>query len=124
MADPTAPVTTVPSAEERNWAVIAHLSAFAACVVPAFGAVLGPLAVWLLKKDQLPFVNDQAREALNFQITVLLAAVACWILAFVLIGFVLFGLLALADLIFIIIAAVKASEGVAYRYPFCLRLIS
>ncbi len=92
MADPTAPVTTVPSAEERNWAVIAHLSAFAACVVPAFGAVLGPLAVWLLKKDQLPFVNDQAREALNFQITVLLAAVACWILAFVLIGFVLFGL--------------------------------
>jgi uncharacterized Tic20 family protein len=113
----------LPGAEERNWATFAHLSALAALIVPGFGAVLGPLVIWLLKKNQLPFVNDQGREALNFQITVMIAGIVCWMLAWIFIGVLLFGLLALADLVCIILAAVKSSEGVAYRYPFNLRLI-
>ena len=78
--------TTKPSAEERNWAVIAHLSALAGLVIWGLGIVLGPLIVWLLKKDQMPFVDEQGKEALNFQITVFLAGVVCSSLIFLLIG--------------------------------------
>ncbi|HEY5810916.1 MAG TPA: DUF4870 domain-containing protein [Povalibacter sp.] len=115
-------LTPAPSAEERNWAVGAHLSALLGAFT-GIGAILGPLIVWLIKKDTMPFVNDQGKEALNFQITVLLAAVVCVILILVAVGMMLLALLCLLDLIFIIIAAVKASEGVAYRYPINLRLI-
>jgi uncharacterized protein len=115
-------LTPAPGPEQRNWAVGAHLSALLG-LVTGIGAVLGPLIVWLIKKDEMPFVNDQGKEALNFQITVFLAAIVCAILMLVAIGFLLLLLLSLADLVFIIIAAVKASEGVAYRYPVNLRLI-
>lgn len=114
---------SAPSAEERNWAVICHLSALAGLVVWGIGIILGPLIVWLVKKDTLPFVSDQGKEALNFQITVFLAGVACTALVFVLIGVPMLAALAVFDLVFIIIAAVKASEGVQYRYPIALRLI-
>jgi uncharacterized Tic20 family protein len=114
---------SVPNTEERNWAVGAHLSALAGALLVAVGIVLGPLVVWLLKKDEMPFVNDQAKEALNFQLTVFLAGVVCWVLVFILIGFPLLIALSVFDLVFIIIAALKASEGVAYRYPVNLRLI-
>jgi uncharacterized Tic20 family protein len=116
-------LTATPTAEERNWAVIGHLSALLGLIVWGIGIVLGPLIVWLIKKDTMPFVNDQGKEALNFQITVFLAGLVCSALLFVLIGFPMLALLSVADLVFIIIAAIKASEGVAYRYPVCLRLI-
>jgi len=112
-----------PTAEERNWAVFAHLAALLAFVVWGIGHVLGPLIVWLIKKDTMPFVDDQGKEALNFQITVFLAGLVCSALIFVLIGIPLLIILGLVDLVFIILAAVKASEGVAYRYPINLRLI-
>ncbi|HWK75296.1 MAG TPA: DUF4870 domain-containing protein [Povalibacter sp.] len=114
---------STPSAEERNWAVICHLSALAGLVVWGIGIILGPLIVWLVKKDTLPFVSDQGKEALNFQITVFLAGVVCTALVFLLIGVPMLAALAVFDLVFIIIAAVKASEGVQYRYPIALRLI-
>lgn len=114
---------SAPSAEERNWAVICHLSALAGVVVWGIGIVLGPLIVWLVKKDTLPFVEEQGKEALNFQITVFLAGVVCTALVFLLIGVPMLAALAVFDLVFIIIAAVKTSEGVSYRYPFTLRLI-
>ncbi len=121
-APATAPGPATPGTEERNWAVGAHLSALLG-LFTGIGAVLGPLIVWLIKKDEMPFVNDQAKEALNFQITMFLAAVVATILIFVAIGILLLVLLWIADLVFMIIAAVKASEGVAYRYPVNLRLI-
>jgi len=114
---------TSPTAEERQWAMFAHLSALLGLVVWAAGILLGPLIVWLIKRDTLPFVNDQGKEALNFQITVFLAGIVCTALIFVLIGIPLLAALAIFDLVFLIIAAVKANEGVAYRYPICLRLI-
>lgn len=82
------------------------------------------LLVWLMRKDDMSFAADQAKETLNFQITVYLMGLVCGILFLILIGFVLFGLLVVAHVVLTIIAAVKASEGVAYRYPFNLRLIS
>ncbi|HKE93070.1 MAG TPA: DUF4870 domain-containing protein [Povalibacter sp.] len=116
-----APVS--PGAEERNWAVFCHLAALLGTMAWGFGSILGPLIVWLIKKDSMPFVDDQGKESLNFQITVFLAGLVGLALVWLFIGIPLLIALAIADLVFIIIAAIKASEGVAYRYPINLRLI-
>ncbi|HET7921249.1 MAG TPA: DUF4870 domain-containing protein [Gammaproteobacteria bacterium] len=108
---------------ERNWGMIAHLSALAGYIIP-FGSIIGPLVVWLAKKDESAFLNDQAKEALNFQITVAIAALICLVLILIIIGIFLLWALAIADLVFIVIAAIQASKGVEYRYPINLRLIS
>jgi uncharacterized Tic20 family protein len=109
-------------AEERQWAMFAHLSALIGLVIP-LGSILGPLVIWLIKKDTMPLVNDQAKEALNFNITVAIAALVSWVLVFVLIGVLLLAAVFIAWLVFVIIATIKANEGVAYRYPFSLRLV-
>jgi uncharacterized Tic20 family protein len=117
-------VDDLPSKEERNWALVAHLSALAGMVVPFAGTILGPLVVWLLKREESAFVADQAREALNFNITMFIAYAICFVLFIVFIGMLLLPLLALVHLILIIVAMIKASEGQRFRYPFALRLIS
>ncbi|MDQ6646589.1 MAG: DUF4870 domain-containing protein, partial [Pseudomonadota bacterium] len=76
----------LPAPEERQWAMFAHLSALIGLVIP-LGDILGPLVIWLIKKDTIPRVDDQGKEALNFNITVAIAALVGWILMFVLIGF-------------------------------------
>ena len=113
---------STPSAEERNWAVGCHLAALSG-LVTGIGFILGPLIVWLIKKDESPFVSDQGKEALNFQITMALAVVVACMLIIVLIGVLLLILIGLFNLLCIIVAAVKASEGKLYRYPLNLRLI-
>ncbi|KAF1705550.1 DUF4870 domain-containing protein [Pseudoxanthomonas suwonensis] len=117
-----AAAVTATSPEERQWALFAHLSTFIGLIIP-FGTLLGPLVVWLIKKDTMPFVNDQGKEALNFNITVLIAIVVSGLLTIILIGFLLLFAVGLAWLVLSIIAAIKANEGVAYRYPFTLRLV-
>ena len=110
------------SKEERNWAMGAHLSSFLGSVIP-FANIIAPLIVWLVKKDEMNFASEQAKEALNFQITVTIAGFVAAILMFVLIGFLLLPLIIVADIVLTIMATIKASEGVAYRYPMTLRLI-
>ena len=110
------------SAEERQWAMFAHLSALIGLVIP-LGSVIAPLVIWLVKKDTMPFVDDQGKEALNFQITVVIAACISAILIVVLIGILLLFAVGIAAVVLTIIAAIKANEGVAYRYPFTLRLV-
>jgi len=122
-ADSQATPGTEPSQDEKTWGMLAHLSALAGFVIP-FGSVLGPLIVWLMKKDEMPFVDDQGKESLNFQITIAIGIVICIILFVVLVGFVLLPLLGLFALIMIIMAALEANKGKRYRYPFALRLIS
>ncbi|KZC16571.1 orotate phosphoribosyltransferase [Rhodanobacter sp. FW510-R12] len=117
------PMAGAPSAEERQWAMFAHLSALAGVIIP-LGSIIGPLVIWLIKKDTMPFVNDQGKEALNFNITVAIAAIVGWILCFILIGFLVLAVLAIGWLVFVIIATIKANEGTTYRYPFTLRLVS
>lgn len=109
--------------EETKWALGAHLSAFAAFLLPSFGQIIGPLIVWLVKRDQSAFVEDQAKEALNFQITVTLAAVVFGFLSIVLIGIPLLIALGIAWLVLTVKAALRASEGEAYRYPFTIRFV-
>jgi uncharacterized Tic20 family protein len=112
-----------PTETDRTWAMLAHLSALAGLVVWIAGCVLGPLAVWISRRDQTAFVAEHAREALNFNITVALAAVVCLLLMLVFVGFILGAALFIAWLVLTLIAAIKASEGAPYRYPISLRLI-
>lgn len=110
------------SAEEKQWGMFAHLAALAGIVIP-LGNLLGPLIVWLVKKDTMPFVADQGKEALNFNITVFIAAFISGILTLVLIGFLLLIVVGIAWLVLTILAALAANKGETYRYPFTLRLI-
>jgi hypothetical protein len=103
--------------------MLAHLSALVGLVLPLIGIVLGPLAVWLGRRDDSAFVTAHAREALNFNITVLIGAFVCMLLMLVFIGFLLGTALFVAWLVLTLIAAIKASEGALYRYPFALRFI-
>ncbi len=112
-----------PSDNARQWAMFCHLSALlCSLVLPALGCVVGPLVVWLTKKSD-PFVDDQGCEALNFNLSMLIWMAIAALLCFVLIGFVLLPVLALLWLIFTIIAAVRARDGVVYRYPLTIRFV-
>lgn len=116
-AAPPPPAGTAPQ-EDRTLALLTHLSGILLSVIV-------PLVVWLANKDKADkaWLNDQAKEALNFQITLLIGWVICMVLAFILIGTLLMPLLWLVNIIFSILAGIKANEGVSYRYPFALRLI-
>lgn len=116
------PVAGVPTQDEKTWGMLGHLTAFSGFIVP-LGSVIGPLVVWLIKRDQSEFVADQGKEALNFNISVVLAGCVCGVLVFVFIGILLGVALFIYWLAMTIIAGIKASEGVRYRYPFTLRLI-
>jgi hypothetical protein len=120
IADPVTDTTPVPTLDERFWGMIAHLAALAGCIVP-FGNILGPLLVWLLKRDQSAFVAAHAKEALNFNITLAIGALICLLLLQFSIGILMAALLAIFWLVMTIIAALKANEGLAYRYPFTVR---
>ena len=124
----------VPSAEERQWAMFAHLSSLLGAILTGafgggWGCFIGPLIIWLVKKDTMPFVNDQGKEALNFNITVAIAFLVLLLLSVMTLGIgliiaiPLWIIIGIAWLVFTIIAAIKANEGVRYRYPFTLRLI-
>ena len=111
-------------AEARTWAMLCHLSSISGYIGLPFGHLIGPLIVWLVKKDQFPLVDDQGKESLNFQISMTIYGVVALILSFLLIGIPLLVLIALGDLVFAIIAAIEANKGVPYRYPFTIRFLT
>ena len=121
MAEPLSTAAPI-SQEERSWALAAHLSALVGSVI-LFGNIVAPLVIWLVQKDKMPFVDDQAKEALNFQISVTIYILACVPLMLILIGIPLAIGIGLAALILLIVAAIKANEGVRYRYPLTIRFI-
>jgi uncharacterized Tic20 family protein len=114
--------TEMPNREERMWAMLCHLVCFAQFMIP-MGGIIGPLTVWLIKREEFPLVDDQGKEALNFQISVFIYAMIFAILILVIIGIPLLIFLGIFEIVMIIVAAVKANEGVPYRYPLNLRLI-
>ena len=111
----------------RDWAMAAHLSALVGLLGNGIGFILGPLVVWLLKKEEHPFVDDQGLEALNFQLTMFIALMVSIVLAFTVVGLVIaipaMVLVGIFAVVFPIVAAVQAKRGNYYRYPFTLRLI-
>lgn len=110
-----------PSSNEKNWALAAH-------ILPLFTGVflcgfLPPLVIYLVKRDESPFVADQAKESLNFQITVFVASLFFILLILICIGILLLIALLVAEIVLCLVAAIRASEGKLYRYPFAIRLI-
>ena len=108
--------------EVRTTAVATHLSTFAGLVVP-FGSVIGPLAVWLTRRDRDPFIDDTGREALNFGISIAIYGVVALVAALMLVGIPLLIAGVIAWVVLASLAAAKASQGQAYRHPLTLRLV-
>ena len=120
------PIPTVLRPEEKNWGMLAHLLTLLGYVV-GLGHWIPPLVIYLTKKDESPFVAGEVRESLNFPITVLLAVilslpVMCLVITipFLILFWIALGI---AQLVLPILAAVKAADGIPYRYPLTLRLI-
>ncbi len=108
--------STEVSKDARMWGMLCHLLGLFTCFI-------GPLIIWLIKKDEDPFIDNQGKEALNFQITVAIAALVSAVLTVVCVGFFLGIAVSIADLVFCILASIKANGGEKYRYPVSIRLI-
>jgi hypothetical protein len=120
--EPFGPADREMNPKARLWAMFCHLAGFAWMlpITPAFGSVLGPLVVWLSKKNDFPFVDEQGKEALNFQITMLIYGAVAGLSMFICIGFLLLPAVAIVDIVFTVIAAIKTNDGHHYRYPYPL----
>ncbi len=114
--------TATQPVDEKTWALFAHLSGLSGLLIP-FGMIIGPLVVWLMGKDKSPFIDRHGKEALNFGITMAIAAVISFILVFVIIGIFLLIAVGVVWLIFVIMATIKASNHEEYEYPISIRFI-
>lgn len=109
--------------DERSWAMCCHLSALAMYIGIPFGNIIGPLIVWLIKRDEFAQVDVHGKESLNFQISMTIYMIIAGLMIIVVIGIALLPLLFVVDLILIVIASIKASEGEVYRYPFSIQFL-
>ena len=115
--------TSASSSNVRMWNVLCHATALAGFFVPWAGHILGPLIVWLAKRGDSPEIDENGKESLNFQISMLIYNIIAGVLCLVLIGFVLLAILHILNLVLVIVASIQANEGKLYRYPFTIRLI-
>jgi uncharacterized Tic20 family protein len=105
-----------PTSDEKTMAILSHIL----CIVAGF---IAPLIIYLVKKDESPYVRAHARESLNFQLTMVLAYFVSALLIFVLIGILLIWVLIIANLVLVVIATIRASEGKLYKYPFSIKFV-
>ena len=113
----------VSDPEEKQWGMFTHLAALAIFVLPAAGNIIGPLIIYLIKKDEYEFVNEQGKEVLNFQITwSIIFAISLVMLIFGIGVLMLIGF-GIAWLILVIVGAVAASNGQYYQYPLTIRFL-
>lgn len=121
---------TPPSQEQRQWAMWCHLAGLAGYlpVIPGLGSLIGPLIVWLIKKDEMPFVDDQGKQVINFKISVLIVALVLGVLSVIppvfCVTIPLLVALLIADIVFTVVAAIRANEGQRYRYPYAWKFLS
>jgi uncharacterized Tic20 family protein len=113
----------MPSREARTWAMWCHLGSLAGYFLLPLGSIIVPVIIWMLKRDQDPFIDEQGRESINFQISLLIYGIISAILILVVVGFVLLGILYFAGIILVIIASIRANDGQSYRYPLTIRLL-
>ncbi len=116
------PATAAPTSEEKQYALFCHLATFLGWIIP-FADLIAVLVIWLSKRDTSDFIDDQGKEALNFQINIFFWFFVFGVLSCAWIGIPFLFLLLIFEMIFPIIAAVQASEGKRYRYPAILRII-
>ena len=119
-ATPAEP-TQAPEKMVRTWGMLCHLAALAGFIGIPFGNIVGPLGGWLIKKEEHPFIDEQGKASLNFQVSMAIYAIIPFFLVFVVIGIPLLFALGIFDLIFVIIASVKASNGESQKYPLSIR---
>lgn len=117
------PTTSVMSSNTRTWCVLCHASALLGLFFHFLGHIFGPLIVWLVKRGEGAEIDAHGKESLNFQISMLIYDAVALILCFVLIGIPILLLLWVLNTIFVIVAAIKASDGELYRYPLTIRFI-
>lgn len=110
------------NSDEQTFSMLCHLSALAGLVIP-FGHIIGPLVIWLMKKDQYPEVDRQGKDSLNFQISMTLWMFVSGILVLLVVG--IFALIALGvlTLVMIIIASIKSNNGERFKYPLTIDII-
>jgi hypothetical protein len=108
--------------QERQWALICHLSALCGYFIP-FGNLIAPIVIWSMKKDEMPMVDEHGKEVINFQISFTIWIFISIVMIFVLLGIPMLIVLAVLQLVFIIIGAIKADGGELYRYPLTIRFI-
>jgi len=120
------PPPIAPAEDERRWAMLAHVLTLAGHLV-AFGSFIPPLVILFAKQDESPFVADQAKESLNFQITILIGLIASWIATLTVllacVGIPMLIALYLGDIVLAIVAGIRANRGITYRYPVALRFL-
>jgi len=111
--------------DARMWAMFCHLGGLAALlpILPLVGGIIAPLIIWQIKKDEFPFVDEQGKEAVNFQISILIYELVAGLLIFACVGAFLLPAVIIFDVVFLVIAAIKANNGYHYRYPLCIRFI-
>jgi uncharacterized Tic20 family protein len=115
--------TTDAITGDKTMAMLCHLLSFCVFVLPSLGNIIGPLILWLVKKDQDPLVDATGKAVLNFQISVTIYGIICSLLIFIGIGLVLLPILAILTIIYTIIGALKANEGQVYKYPFTIQFL-
>lgn len=111
------------TSDAKTWAMFCHLAGLLGFGVPIAGHVLGPLIVWLLKRDEHPFIDHQGKEAVNFQISIVIYGAIIAPTLCIVIGFFLLPALIVTDVVLVIVAAVTASKGEPFRYPLTIRLV-
>ena len=108
--------------QERQWALICHLSALSGYVIP-FGNLIAPIIIWSMKKDEFPMVDAHGKAVINFQISITIWIIISGVLIILLIGIPLLILLAILQVVFVIIGAIKADNGELYKYPLSIQFI-
>lgn len=115
-------VTKSDSFDEKQWGMFVHISQFANCIAPPLG-IVAPIILWLMKKEESKFVDEQGKIVINWMISCFIYAIISAILMIIFIGMVGFFALGITGLIFPIIGAIKASEGKTWDYPLSIRFL-
>ena len=118
-----APADAETTSDARRWAMLCHLLALSGLLGNGIGFLLGPLVAWLVKREDHPFIDDQGKEAVNFQITMFLALIVSVPFLLIVVGILMMIVIGILMVVFPIVGAIQASDGKAYRYPLTIRFI-
>jgi uncharacterized protein len=117
------PTTSITTSNVRTWCILCHASALLGVFLHFPGHLLGPLIVWLAKREDSPEIDAHGKESLNFQISMLIYNAIAVVFCLVLIGFFFLAVLWVLNAVFVIVASIQASDGKFYRYPMTIRFI-
>jgi uncharacterized Tic20 family protein len=107
-----------------NWAMVCHLGGLATYIGIPLGNILVPLIIWLVRRNSDAAVNENGREAINFNISFTVYGIVAGLLCYVLVGFVLLPIVLITHIVLVVQAALKANKGESVQYPFTLHFIN